>query len=404
MSDIRKRTGKKGITYQVRYPSNATKAGYAYKTFSTLKEARAWLESGAAQRSQSSSGNSRLSVDDAIDKWLEICETEGTDGNDPVTEYTLKNYHYFSKFMKAYSWHKPVCELRPPDIVHFRSWLLSHCPSRCVARKALTHFQTVMNEMALRGYVGANVAAGINISSNSRYEKPVTPPSEKEFFALLAAADRLANSKHSRIAKAWERYRPMLYLAGDTGMRPGEYLGLPEFNVSRKEVKVDRAVERSGRKISVTKTPAGCRWIDISPQTADIVLHYARNVAVPNDYDLVFPNSFGRWQSPMDWGNQGFAAACAEAGLIEKVERNGEMVEKPKYTPYDLRHFYASMLIEKRVNLKKIQRLMGHSNITTTLNVYGHLIEKMEADSEEKSGMIARLSSDSCGENVAKAP
>ena len=42
MADIRKRTGAKGTTYQVRYPTPGTKSGYAYATFSTLKEARAF--------------------------------------------------------------------------------------------------------------------------------------------------------------------------------------------------------------------------------------------------------------------------------------------------------------------------------------------------------------------------
>src|SRR4051794_17413340 len=35
MADIRKRIGGRGTTYQVRYPSKATKSGYAYKTFLT---------------------------------------------------------------------------------------------------------------------------------------------------------------------------------------------------------------------------------------------------------------------------------------------------------------------------------------------------------------------------------
>ena len=68
--------------------------------------------------------------------------------------------------------------------------------------------------MALRGYVAGNVASGISISAASRYEQPVTPPTMEEFHALLTAADRLANSKNRQIARAWERYRPMLYLAG----------------------------------------------------------------------------------------------------------------------------------------------------------------------------------------------
>jgi integrase len=183
----------------------------------------------------------------------------------------------------------------------------------------------------------------------------------------------------------------MIYLAGDTGMRPGEYLALPRFNLTANEVKVDRAVERSGKQISVTKTPAGWRWIDISPETADMVAHDADNHAPANKHDLVFPTATGKWQSITNWRKLAFAAACLEAGLVEKVEKDGMVFEKPKYAPYDLRHFYASMLIERRTNLKRIQQLMGHSNITTTLNIYGHLIEKAEAGKEPTPGLIASL-------------
>jgi hypothetical protein len=38
-------------------------------------------------------------------------------------------------------------------------------------------------------------------------------------------------------------------------------------------------------------------------------------------------------------------------GLLIAVEENGEMVERPKYKPYGLRHFYASMLIDQKINL-----------------------------------------------------
>jgi len=41
---------------------------------------------------------------------------------------------------------------------------------------------------------------------------------------ILKAADSLANHKNYWIARAWERYRPMIYLAADSGMRPQEYL------------------------------------------------------------------------------------------------------------------------------------------------------------------------------------
>ncbi len=402
MADIRKRTGSNGVTYQVRYASSGAKSGYAYASFDTLKEARAFVESGKMRSSDGVVDRSIKTVPQAIDRWLGICEKEGTDGNEPVTSFTLKHYRYFSEFMKAYPWDKELHELQAPDIVQFRSWLLTNCPSRYLARRTLTYFQTVLNEMALRGHMGSNVAAGITVGSTSRYEQPVSPPSVEEVQALLAAADRLANSKNLQIAKAWRRNRPMIYLAVDTGMRPGEYLALPRFNISPTEVKVDRAVERSGSKISVTKTPAGWRWIDLSPDTADLVMHYADVLAPENKYDLVFPTSTGRWQSVSNWRKLAFTAACLEAGLIETVEIAGKTCERPKYSPYDLRHFYASMLIESRVNLKRIQHLMGHTNIATTLNIYGHLIERAEIEDRDKIGMVTRLGQKSCGKSVAR--
>ena len=54
-----------------------------------------------------------------------------------------------------------------------------------------------------------------------------------------------------------------------------------------------------------------------------------------------------------------FYEACEHAGLTETVEVDGEMVERPKQGPYDLRHFYASVLIAQRTNLKRLQKLMG---------------------------------------------
>ena len=401
MSDIRKRTGKKGTTYQVRYPSKTTKSGYAFATFDKLKEAREFVESGQSGNSNGIADHSIRTVHKAIEKWLSICVSEGRDGRDPVTAYTHKTYQYRASIMKAYDWGKELHELQAPDVVEFRSWLLRNY-TRDQARKALSSFHSVMKEMALRGYIASNVAAGISIRADSRYDKPVVIPTPDEVQRLLAAADRLANSKNKRIARTWQRYRPILYLAVDSGMRPQEYLAVAQSNLMPGSIKVDRAIERGGHKISVTKTRAGRREIDLSSETLDMMKSYSRHHAVSNKYDLIFPTASGRWQSTDNWRKRGFYAACIEAGLVKKEEVNGKLVEKPKFKPYDLRHFYASMLIERKINLKRIQNLMGHEDIKTTLNVYGHLIEQIENASNNEIGMVSILNGqNSCGNSVA---
>lgn len=398
MSDIRVRQGKKGKTYQVRYSTAKTKSGYAYATFSTLKEAKDYRDNSYSLKHAGPVDRSIRTVDQGVLKWLEVCEKEGRDGRDAVTAGTLRDYEYRAAIMKEYEWAKPLAELTTPDIIEFRSWLLRTC-SRDQAKKVLSSLHAVIREMALRGHISSNVASGISIRAESRYSEPVAVPSLQDIHALLTAADRLANARNRHIAKVWERYRPMLYLAADTGMRPQEYLVIPKSNLIDQGVKIDRALERGDEKISVPKSPAGRRYIEVRPDTFDMLNHYAKKAAA-SKHDLVFPTKSGNWQSIDNWRNRGFGAACLEAGLVDTVEVEGNPVEKPRYAPYDLRHFFASMLIEHRVNLKRIQKLMGHADISTTLNVYGHLLE--EADDENSSLSVPRKKRS--GKSVAAIP
>lgn len=114
MSDIRKRVGKKGTTYQVRYPSKNTKSGYTYATFNTMKEAREFVESGMTQATAGITDASIRTVSQAIDRWLDICQKEGRDGRDPVTNYTYKTYERRAEIMKAHGWEKDLPELQTP--------------------------------------------------------------------------------------------------------------------------------------------------------------------------------------------------------------------------------------------------------------------------------------------------
>ena len=49
---------------------------------------------------------------------------------------------------------------------------------------------------------------------------------------------------------------------------------------------------------------------------------------------------------------------------------------------HSLRHFAASRMIDKNWNIKKIQTRLGHANASTTLDIYGHLIERQSFHEE----------------------
>lgn len=384
MSDIRRREGKKGATYQVRYADPASKTGYSYKTFKTAKEARAFRpESGSIGRS------GQMSVPEAVDFWLRVCATEGRDGRAPVSAGTAKHYSHYAAIMKAYQWEKSVAALTKPDIVAFRSWLIAE-RGRYVAGKTLTYFHGVLAEMATRGIVSVNASTGVSVRKDTRYDEPVVIPSHDEVKALLQAADELAGSRNRQTARAWARYRPMLYLAVDSGMRPQEYLAVAGANLRDGGIHVERAIDSDG-KLSVTKTPASRRFIELSPETFEMVTYYRDRIAPQNSYDLVFPTDAGTWQSLKNWRNRGFYEACARAGLVDTEEVDGEDVEVPRYVPYALRHYFASVLIASGTDIAKIKTLMGHTDITTTYSVYAHLIRQAEQTRTQRTGLISSI-------------
>lgn len=383
MSDIRKRTGKKGTTYQVRYVDKSAKSGYRFKSFDTRKEAQQFRESDKKPALASTT----LGVAAAIDLWLRVCEKEGRDGRPPVSKGTLKFYTYVAGLMKAYDWKSGIGELTKPEVVAFRSWLVAE-HGRYVASRTLTYFHGVLAEMQTRGEIASNVAVGVRVNKETRYDEPMTIPTPDEIALLLAAADDLAASAKPQIARTWKRYRPMLYVAVDSGMRPQEHVALARRGLAEYGVYVEQAIDRAG-DLSVPKTAAGRRFIELSEVTLDMLQRYVREESAENDFDLVFPTATGRWQSLDNWRHRCFNAACMHAGLTETVVEGGKGVLKPRYSPYDLRHYFASMLIAEGTDIAKIKTLMGHTDISTTYDVYAHLIRRAEDAKSRRRGLIA---------------
>jgi integrase len=259
--------------------------------------------------------------------------------------------------------------------------------------------------MKHQGHILNDPAAGISIKSGGRYEadgNEVEIPSDQEMRDIFAAAD-LMGKKNDFMEKCWARYRPMLYLAGFSGMRPSEYRGLPWSNLYEDRVEVRQRADKTGI-IGPVKSKAGRRTIFLPALVTEMIFDW-RDRCPASPHELVFPTDSGK---PIILGN--FRAGAwipllREVGLMETKIVKGKEVSSPKYTPYALRHYFASKLIEKGKDLKFIQDTMGHSKIEITLNVYGHLLKGRE---EEKKRAAEELAADildiPCGKFVANLP
>ena len=55
---------------------------------------------------------------------------------------------------------------------------------------------------------------------------------------------------------------------------------------------------------------------------------------------------------------------------------------------HDLRHTFASLMLEAGESPKAIQELLGHSTITTTMDIYSHITKKGKVKALEKLSLL----------------
>ncbi len=82
--------------------------------------------------------------------------------------------------------------------------------------------------------------------------------------------------------------------------------------------------------------------------------------------------------SSMRWANDGSHATC-RTDSKRILEQNG--LRRIRF--HDLRHTCASLLLANNVPMKKIQEWLGHSDFSTTANIYAHLDFQSKISSAE---------------------
>jgi integrase len=199
--------------------------------------------------------------------------------------------------------------------------------------------------------IPANPAAAV--TRPKLEEREMTILTDDQVRVFLAAARR-------------SRYYALFALAVATGMRQGELLALqwPDVDFDNNTVTVRRTVIRiKGRHVvKEPKTKASRRTITV-PGFAMEALHQHRKKMLARGYSdrPVFCSLKGGIMSAQNLRKRTFKPILVRAGL-------------PDMRFHDLRHTHASTLLSKRESIKAVSRRLGHANVTTTLQVYAHVL------------------------------
>lgn len=177
-----------------------------------------------------------------------------------------------------------------------------------------------------------------------------------------AISYRPATSKHSQ-----PRNRPDLGLyvrfAAYTGLRAGEIgaMRVRHLDLNAGSVSVEEAVSDVAGKLVTgpPKTRNGTRVVPLIPELVDeLKAHLGDRRLQPDSY--VFQGQHGGQWNHSNFRGRFWKEAVERAGLPEELRF------------HDLRHTFATWLIDKNVNLAEISRLLGHASISITINIYGH--------------------------------
>ncbi len=177
--------------------------------------------------------------------------------------------------------------------------------------------------------------------------------------------------------KHFSRYYEGIYILFKTGMRISEFVGLTVYDVDFQNhtLNIDHQLQRKRNMeyvIEPTKTDAGTRVIPMTPDVEECFRKIINNRPTP-EHELEVDGYSGFLY--LDKNGNPMVALHWEHYFNRLVEKYNEIykVEMPKVTPHVCRHTYCSNMAKSGMNPKTLQYLMGHGDISVTLNTYTHV-------------------------------
>lgn len=291
-----------------------------------------------------------MTISQLITDYLEYLELERN-----VSQRTIRNYdHYLKRFLDF------AGDIEPADINldlvrKYRLYLSRYTDPETgvqLKRKTQNYFM-----IALRSFLRYLSRQDITSLSAEKVELGEQEPSplkvldEESLERLLAAPDITEETGL--------RDKAILEMLFSTGLRVSELASLnrDQINFERKEFGV---VGKGGKQRLVFLSDSAAEWLKkyLNCRTDD------------------FKPLFIRYQGRMDPSDEGenmrLTTRSIERTVEKYVKQSGLVI---KATPHTLRHNFATDLLINGADIRSVQEMLGHSNISTT-QIYTHITNK----------------------------
>lgn len=265
-----------------------------------------------------------------------------------------------------------------------------------------------------REWLRANVLTSDPVTL-PKYKKRVAVPSKADLQKLF---DATRHRQEGETLNTFVNRKAFVAIAALGGLRPGEVFGLQWENIDFQKNILHVCNSQSRYDgLKTPKTESGVRDVPLSQpiisalQEVAFYWHLRDEYKAWEHYGRAKDNAFAmskflhrRWETmaeavmaprtgyvflnrdgdPMDANGSVFfwRTLMQKAGLYDKEGK------KNRFTMHALRHAGASLFIDFGLPLMNVSKLIGHANVSTTTNVYGHLFPE-DRRAEEVANRIA---------------
>ena len=313
-----------------------------------------------------------------------------------LKQSTRTNYRYiYSKYIQPVFGNRKVDTIKYSEIIKFYTELIevyNFKPNSMEVVNTILHpiFTTAVRDDIIRK--NPTDGAMAEIKNRHDWEKPKRHALTEEVQAAFI--------NFIREHKVYSHWLPVFTVLLGTGLRVGELIGLRwedcdfENNIININHNLIYRQQDSGKvefHVTTPKTKAGIRDVPmfaevkralIAEKTRQMQKGFCKSV-IDGYSGFIFCNRYGNVLSPhcinraierisRDYNEAETAAAKAE-------KRTALLF--PHFTNHNLRHTFCTRFCENETNIKIIQEIMGHADVTTTMDIYNEATMKKKKES-----------------------
>jgi integrase len=304
--------------------------------------------------------SSRITFGEVAEEFLGITEALVASGERSQRTLDLYRQRYGTHVKPALA-RRRIQDVRPEHI----GAIFAAQRRKGLASWTIAGTQTIISaifSLALsRGYVVTNPLQRL-----SRLEKP-QQVSKRE-------ARRLTEAEVNRLCDAaTARYRPVIVALAWTGLRVSEALALrwEDIDFDTKEIGIRHQLDDNGQ-LKKPKTKAGVRTLPLLQVLEHTLREHRKEqlkLGLSSPQHFVFSSATGKPLERHNVRNKGIIRAAEKAGLHSEGQET--------VTTHDLRRtFISHLIIGLGLDPVRVQKIVGHSNVSVTLNTYADEFDK----------------------------